>query len=181
MTVRGLMSRNDVPLTLVQLRTMEDILRNSLLVTRAVSNIVMTIGILAVLLAAVGLYGVVSYVMAGRTREFGIRLALGANPSSITRLVLGYGMRLAVIGGAAGIILGLVALRLIGGPTTPRWRGAVRSPSACMTAARTVPTWCRTRICPSCSPSPTSSSSRIAPNRNRVVAFIWPPATSGPG
>ena len=73
----------------------------------------MSMGILAIALAAVGLYGVVSYVTAGRAREFGVRLALGATPSSITRLVLAYGMRLALVGGAAGLILGLGALRAI--------------------------------------------------------------------
>jgi predicted permease len=121
LAVRGAMSRNDVPLTLVRLRTMEEILHTSLSVTRAVSQILMAIGVLAVLLAAVGLYGVVSYVMAGRTREFGVRRALGANASSITRLVLGYGMRLTVIGGAAGMILGLGALRLMAGMLFGSW------------------------------------------------------------
>jgi ABC-type antimicrobial peptide transport system permease subunit len=59
--------------------------------------------------------------MAGRTREFGVRRALGANASSITRLVLGYGMRLTVIGGAAGMILGLGALRLMAGMLFGSW------------------------------------------------------------
>jgi predicted permease len=121
LSVRGSMARNDVPLRLVQVRSMEDILRNSLAVKRAVSDTILAIGILAILLAAVGLYGVVSYVMVGRTREFGIRLALGASPSSITRLVLGYGLRLTVIGGVAGMILGLAALRLIGGMLFGTW------------------------------------------------------------
>ena len=111
LAVRGSMSRNDVPFTLVQLRTMQEILHSSLAVSRAVSQTLMAMGVLAIALAAVGLYGVVSYVTAGRAREFGVRLALGATPSSITRLVLGYGVRLAVIGGAAGLILGLAALR----------------------------------------------------------------------
>ena len=70
-------------------------------------------GLLAVLLAAVGLYGVVSYVMAGRTREFGVRLALGATPSALMRLVVTYGLRLAAVGGTVGLALGFGALRLI--------------------------------------------------------------------
>jgi xylulokinase len=69
----------------------------------------MTIGALAILLAAVGLYGVVSYVMQGRTKEFGVRMALGASRASITRLVLVYGMRVALGGGIAGAALGLGA------------------------------------------------------------------------
>ena len=121
LTVRGSMTGGDVPFTLTQLRPMEDILRGSLAITRAVSDTVLVIGMLAVVLAAVGLYGVVSYVMAGRAREFGIRIALGASGPSITRLVLGYGLRLAVIGGVAGVLLGLAALRLIGGMLSGSW------------------------------------------------------------
>jgi predicted permease len=129
LAVRGSMARSDVPLTLTQVRPMIDILHGSLAVTRAVSDTVLVIGLLALLLAAVGLYGVVSYVMASRTREFGIRIALGANGRSITRLVLGYGLRLALIGGTAGVLLGLGALRLISGMLA----GTSRSPS--LTAA----------------------------------------------
>ncbi|MEX2282453.1 MAG: ADOP family duplicated permease [Gemmatimonadota bacterium] len=114
LSVRSAMSRNDVPLLLTRLRTMEDIVQSSLVVTRAVSQALLAVGMLALLLAAVGLYGVVSYVMAGRTREFGVRLALGASPRSITRLVLVYGMRMALIGGAIGLVLGFGAIRLIG-------------------------------------------------------------------
>lgn len=121
LAVRGTMARNDVPFTLAQLRTMDDVVQNSLLVTRAVTSILMTIGLLAILLAAVGLHGVVSYVMAGRAREFGVRLALGASSQSITRLVLGYGMRLTAIGGAVGMIIGLATLRLIGGMLFGSW------------------------------------------------------------
>jgi predicted permease len=121
LAVRGSMSRNDVPLTLAQLQTMPAILRTSLVVTRAVSDTLIAIGLLAVLLAAVGLYGVVSCVMAGRIREFGIRRALGATPLSITRLVLGYGVRLTVMGGIAGVVLGFGALKLISGMLFGSW------------------------------------------------------------
>jgi putative ABC transport system permease protein len=111
LAVRGTMARNEVPFRLSQLTPMEGILRESLAVSRAVSQVLLVLGGLAILLAAVGLYGVVSYVMTGRTREFGIRLALGATPGAIARLVLGYGLRLAVTGGMAGLLLGLGALR----------------------------------------------------------------------
>jgi predicted permease len=119
--VRGAMSRNEVPYTLVQLSTMEDILYSSLAVSRAVSQTILVLGILAIVLAAVGLYGVVSYVTAGRSHEFGVRLALGATPASITRLVLGYGLRLAAIGGVAGLLLGLGALRALEGMLSGSW------------------------------------------------------------
>jgi putative ABC transport system permease protein len=60
-------------------------------------------------------------VMTSRTREFGVRVALGAGPRSLARLVLGYGMRLTVIGGTAGMILGFAALRLISAMLFGSW------------------------------------------------------------
>ena len=113
--IRGLMSGNDNPLTLMQLETMQDGLRNSLVVSRVVSTVILGIGVLAILLASVGLYGVVSYAMAGRSREFGVRMALGATREQIMRLVVGYGSRLAAIGGAIGLVLGIAATRLMRG------------------------------------------------------------------
>jgi predicted permease len=124
LAVRGSMSRNDVPFALAGLRTMEDILHMSLIVSRAVSHTVATMGLLAVLLAAVGVYGVVSYVMAGRTREFGVRLALGATPAALMRLVVTYGLRLAAVGGVIGLALGFGALRLIESLLFGSWSSA---------------------------------------------------------
>jgi ABC-type antimicrobial peptide transport system permease subunit len=57
----------------------------------------------ALCLAAVGLYGVVSYVVSQRTREIGLRMAMGAGPGAIVRMVLGGGMKLAILGVAIGL------------------------------------------------------------------------------
>ncbi len=63
--------------------------------------------LLATLLAAVGLYGVLAYTVAQRTREFGIRMALGADPARIRAMVLGQVGRMILIGGAVGLVAAL--------------------------------------------------------------------------
>lgn len=118
------------------------------------SDTVTVIGVLAMLVAAVGLYGVVSYVMGSRVREFGVRLALAATPSSIARLVLGYGMGLVVIGGAAGVVLGFAALRLISGVLFGSWNSGLAATiaglllSAVTLAACAIPAVRATAIAP---------------------------------
>jgi ABC-type antimicrobial peptide transport system permease subunit len=69
-------------------------------------------GILGLLLAAVGLYGVISGLVVRRTAEFGIRLALGAQPADVLRLVMGGGARLAAIGAALGLVGSFALQRL---------------------------------------------------------------------
>ena len=68
-------------------------------------------GALAMALASVGVYGVMSYMVAQRTNEIGLRMALGAQSGDVLRLVVGQGMRLAMTGIALGILSGLVVTR----------------------------------------------------------------------
>jgi putative ABC transport system permease protein len=80
----------------------------------------------ALLLAAIGLYTVVSYLVARRTREIGLRIALGAHPSQVARLVVGGSVRPVVAGLALGTVMALVLTGLLRGllygiePTNPR-------------------------------------------------------------
>jgi ABC-type antimicrobial peptide transport system permease subunit len=70
-------------------------------------------GGLALLLAAVGIYGVMSYAVSQRSHEIGIRLALGARPGDVLLLILGQGMLVVSIGVAAGLALAVVATRVV--------------------------------------------------------------------
>src|SRR5205807_6169672 len=70
-------------------------------------------GVLALILAAVGIYGVMSHVVAGRTREIGLRMALGAQLSDVQKLILKQGMLLAAIGSACGLVIAFGGARMM--------------------------------------------------------------------
>ncbi|WP_338868952.1 ABC transporter permease [Myxococcus stipitatus] len=102
-SVRAAVASLDKDLPLSTLRTMEQRVEAATARPRFVSLLVAVFALLSLLLAGVGLSGVMAYTARQRTREIGIRMALGAAPSDVLRMVLGQGMRLAL----AGVVLGL--------------------------------------------------------------------------
>ena len=116
----------------------------SLLPQRLAAWLIGAFGVLGLVLAAAGVYGVMSYQVAQRTREFGIRIALGARASDVARLVLRGGVMLALGGALAGAALGVAVTRLLAGllfglsPLDPVTFGAV---GATLAAVAGVASW----------------------------------------
>ena len=105
----------DPDLRVLETKTMDRHLALMRLPQRLSAFVLSAFGVLALALAAVGLYGVVSYGVARRTREIGIRKALGADGPRVVRLLVAGGLRLVVLGGALGLALAVVPARLLGG------------------------------------------------------------------
>jgi predicted permease len=111
--LRSLVRRLDPDLPVNSLRTLEAQVSNSMFSDRLVAALSVALALLAALLAALGLYGVLAYVVARRIREIGIRMALGGEGADILRLIVGQGLRLTVVGGATGIAAALMVTRWV--------------------------------------------------------------------
>ena len=113
--VRDTVSAIDPQLAVYDMRTMEQIVGDSVSRPRFSALLLAIFAATALLLAAVGVYGVISQLVGQRTQEFGVRMALGASPIDVGRLVVGFGLRLAAIGVALGIPAALAFSRLLSG------------------------------------------------------------------
>jgi putative ABC transport system permease protein len=106
-------------------RTMEEVVSDSLVLRRLSMWMLGAFAALALMLATVGVYGLTAYAVSQRTHEIGLRMALGATPSSVLRMVLGRGLLIALVGIALGLPGALALARLIQGllfgvpPTDP--------------------------------------------------------------
>jgi len=112
-SVKDVVRKLDPNLPMLETRTYEDLYRYSAVEgPRVGTEVVGTLGLVGVLLAIAGLYGLVAYNVSRRTREFGIRMALGALPSDVLRLVMSKGLVLVGMGTAIGLAMGFGVERL---------------------------------------------------------------------
>jgi len=116
--VRNAIRGVDASLPVYDARTLNEHMQIAVFAQRMAADLLGAMGVLALLLAAIGLYGVMAYAVSQRTQELGIRLALGASPGSLLGMVVRQGMTLTVIGLAIGLALALGAFGSIGAVRT---------------------------------------------------------------
>jgi predicted permease len=104
-TIPGLLARIDPHLPVENLRTLPQQVRENVFIDRLVTTLSTAFAVLATILAAVGLYGVLAYTIAQRTREFGLRMALGADPARVRGMVLRQVGWMTLVGGLVGLVL----------------------------------------------------------------------------
>jgi len=112
--VRGVVSRVDNNLPLFNVRTQTEQIEQMLFLDRLMSQISSAFALLALVLACIGLYGLLSYEVTRRTREIGIRMALGAKAGDVLRAVIAQGIALAVVGVTIGVAIALGVTRFLG-------------------------------------------------------------------
>jgi putative ABC transport system permease protein len=117
--LREVVRRLDPDMPVFDIRTMHDFYtQRAVKLPNMTVEIVAAMGLIGLLLAVTGLYGLVAYSVSRRTREIGIRMAIGADRSKVVRMVLGQGLKLGAIGVAAGLVVSVAACRAM---TSATW------------------------------------------------------------
>jgi ABC-type antimicrobial peptide transport system permease subunit len=109
-----MVSQLDSNLPLFDVKTQSEQIQGSLFQERLIARLSSFFGGLSLLLACIGLYGLLSYEVARRTREIGVRMALGARPGDVLRVIVRQGIALSVGGAALGILGALGVTRYLG-------------------------------------------------------------------
>jgi putative ABC transport system permease protein len=145
----------DANLPVANVQAMDDVVGATLSSPRFTGFLLVTFAAIALALSAIGVYGVLSYLVSRRTREIGIRLAIGAGRVQVLRLVLGSGLMLALSGVGLGLTIALVAGRLMRsmlygvGPADPLTFVSVAvTLSLVALLSSLVPAWRATRVNP---------------------------------
>ena len=113
--IRGVVWSFNRDLPVTQVQTMDEVVDAANAQPRFNLVLLAAFASIALMLAAVGVYGVMSYAVSRRTYEIGLRMALGAKPMDVVRLVVRQGMSVALVGGAVGVVGALALTRLLTG------------------------------------------------------------------
>jgi putative ABC transport system permease protein len=111
--VRKEIERLDSNVAITKVATFDELRQTPLFPSRAMAIVSILFGLLALLLAGVGIYGITSYMVGQRTREIGIRIALGANRGDIFRMIVGQGAAITSIGVGIGLVASLALTRFL--------------------------------------------------------------------
>jgi putative ABC transport system permease protein len=111
--ITGMVHGIDRNVTVAEVQTMDDVVFNSNSQPRFYALLLFGFAATALILAGIGIYGVMSYMVSRRTQEIGIRMTLGARPGAVLRMVIRQGMKLVIVGAAIGLMAALLLSRLM--------------------------------------------------------------------
>jgi predicted permease len=154
-SIRGAVQSHNSQNIITRPQTMNEVIAGTLARRRFSMTLLNAFAVVALLLASVGLYGVISYLVGQRTHELGVRIALGAGRRAVLRLVINHGMKMALGGVAIGLIAAFGLTRLMANmlygvsPTDPVTFAAIALLLAAVAmAACLVPAWRATKVDP---------------------------------